>query len=327
MKVVTFGEIMLRLSPAGSLRFMQEPSFKAYFGGSEANTAIALEQMGVHTSFVTKLPENDIADSCIAELSSFGVDVSSVARGGSRMGIYFCENGAGIRAGKVIYDREHSAISEAVISDFDVDGIFEDADIFHFTGITPAISDSAADIVSVLVKAAKEKGINVSCDLNYRSKLWSKDKANKTMTSLMPYVDILMANEGSVLDVFGLEAENEEKLASLLSEKFGFELIAFTKRKSDSADYNTLSGMIYKCGKAYYSPEIPVHIIDRVGGGDAFNAGVLFGILNGLDMQETVCIANAANALKHTVEGDYYTGSKGEIISAASGVLDGRIKR
>lgn len=327
MKIVTFGEIMLRLSPDGSRRFMQEPSLKTYFGGSEANTAVALSQLGIDSSFVTKLPNNDIADACIRELSSFGVDVSSIARGGERMGIYFCENGAGIRPGKVIYDRKNSSVSTAQLSDFNTESIFANSDIFHITGITPALSDSLAETTLFFVKEAKKKGIKVSCDLNYRSMLWSKEKANRIMTALMPYVDILFANEGSVSDVFGIKADSDETLASALTEKFGFELVALTSRKVDSADYNTLSGMIYKDGKAYYSEIIPVHIIDRVGGGDAFNAGVLYGMAKGLDMQETVNIANAANALKHTVEGDYIRISPDELLSASSGNIDGRIKR
>lgn len=327
MKVVTFGEIMLRLSPENSQRFLQTPSFRTYFGGSEANTAAALVQMGIDASFITKLPCNDIADACIKELSGIGVDMSQIARGGQRMGIYYCENGAGIRAGKVIYDRTGSSISEASSEDFEVNRILDGASLFHFTGITPALSDSAAGLTLKFVKAAKEKNISVSCDLNYRSKLWSKEKAGKVMQSLMPYTDILLANDGSVLDVFGIQADNDAELAENLCGKFGFRYVALTSRNSESADYNTLSGMIYTDGKSYYSPEIPVHIVDRVGGGDAFNAGIIYGILNGLDMQAVINTANAMNAFKHTVEGDYSVFNMEEISAIAAGKADGRIKR
>ena len=327
MKVITFGEVMLRLSPNGSLRFMQEPSFRAYFGGSEANTAAALSQMGVDTSFVTKLPDNDIARCCLKELSSLGVDTSDVSFGGKRIGIYYCENGAGIRSGKVIYDRANSSISEADLIDFNIDRILSAGDWFHFTGITPALSDSTAEITKAFALGAHNKGIKVSCDLNYRSKLWSKEKANVIMTSLMPYVDILMANEGSVFDVFGIEAKNDEELSRILFKKFGFEAIALTKRKSENADVNTLSGILYRDGKAYCSPEMSVNIVDRVGGGDAFNAGIIYGIMNKLDCQKTVNIANALNVFKHTVNGDLPIFDFDEIIAASAGVTDGRIRR
>lgn len=327
MKAVFFGEIMLRLSPEGPLRFLQENSFRSYFGGSEANTAIALSQMGTASSFVTKLPCNDIASACLRELSSFGVDVSSVSRGGRRMGIYFCENGTSVRAGKVIYDREGSAISEALPDDFDIERIFEGASLFHFTGITPALSDRAAILTKLFAGKAHEKGLKVSCDLNYRSTLWPKERARRVMKDLMPFTDILMANEGSVLDVFGISAENDGALAEILTKEFSFECVALTKRKSENADTNTLSGLIYKDGKAFSSPEITVNITDRVGGGDAFNAGIIYGILNNLSPEETVNYANAMNALKHTMKGDYAVFSPEEVKQAASGCLDGRIRR
>lgn len=327
MKAATFGEIMLRLSPAGSLRFMQEPGFKAYFGGSEANTAIALAQLGIDTSFITALPENDIASSCVKELSSFGIDCSHIARKGRRMGIYFCENGAGIRPGKVIYDRKNSSFSQSGLNDFDIASILSDASFFHFTGITPALSDGCAALTLAFAKAAHEKGIPVSCDLNYRSTLWSNEKAGAVMRSLMPYVNVLMANDGSCLDVFGIECENNEALASRLTDEFGFDCVALTSRKSFSASVNALSGMLYTEGRAYYSDEITVDIVDRVGGGDAFNAGIIYGLLKGLPPQETVNTANALNAFKHTVEGDYAVFTPEEIKAVASGLLDGRIKR
>lgn len=327
MKIVTFGEIMLRLSPEGRQKFLQNGSFRTFFGGSEANTAIALKSLGADASFVTKLPQNDIAESCVRELRSVGIDTTGIVYGGERIGIYYCENGAGIRAGKVIYDRKNSAISAAEAADFDWDCVFEGADWFHFTGITSALSDTLADIVLTVVSKAKEKGLKVSCDLNYRSNLWSREKAGKVMAGYMPYVDVLFANEGSAYDVFGTKEDCEENTMRSLADRFGFETVAFTRRRGDSADRNTLGAVILSEDKFWYAKDITVDIVDRVGGGDCFDAGVIFGIGNNMTMQHTVDFANTCNAYKHTIEGDYCLLNKEEIESICSGESDFRIKR
>lgn len=330
---------MLRLSPPGYFRFLQKPEFEACFGGSEANVAISLTDFGDEAEFVTKLPENDIADACVRELRSFGVGTENIARGGERMGIYFLEKGASLRSGKVIYDRAHSSVSEAEKADFNWKKILAGADVFHFTGITPALSDTLPGILLEAVRTAKELGVKVSCDLNYRSKLWSREKANAVMTKLMPYVDILIANDGSVYDVFGISpdiplSENgsvSEKgfnaLCGKLTEKFGFETVALTFRESMSASDNCFGGMLYKDGKGYFSASYPVHIVDRVGGGDGFAAGLLHGLFAFDDPGDAIAFAGAAGALKHTVEGDFNRVSVQEVLTAAKGNISGMVRR
>lgn len=339
MKLVAFGEIMLRLTPPGHCRIMQEPSFGAVFGGSEANVALSLAAFGAETSFVTKLPRNDLADACVRELRGFGVDVSGIARGGDRMGLYFLEKGAGLRAGKVIYDRAHSAISEAVPEDFDWDTLLDGATNFHFTGITPALSDSLAAITSEAVKKAKEKGLTVSCDLNYRAKLWSKEKARSVMTGFMPYVDILIANDGSSLDVFGIGSDSETilngevnrnayvSLAKRLTDAFGFSGVALTFRESLGADRNNFGGMYFDESGAYFSNVYPLSVVDRVGGGDGFAAGLLYGLMTGAAKERTVELAAAAGALKHTVEGDFNRVSVEEVEAICGGDLRALVQR
>ncbi len=327
MKVTAFGEIMLRLSPDNHDRFLQENCFRTYFGGSEANTLIALSSLGINTAFVTKLPENDIADACIRELKGNGVDTSFVVRGGRRIGIYYCENGSSVRGGKVIYDRQFSSIAEAEKSDFRWDEILKDNDIFHFTGITTALSDELASTTLEAVKKAKEKGITVSCDLNYRRTLWSMEKANGIMSELMNYVDILFANTGSALDVFGISGEDDREVMAKISEKFGIKTVAFTLRECMNADKNILGGILLSDGKFRASKKTEVNIVDRVGGGDCFDAGILYGIINKLSPEETVQFANACNVYKHTVRGDYCRLNAEEIKAICSGEADGRIKR
>lgn len=327
MKVTAFGEIMLRLSPDNHDRFMQENNFRAYFGGSEANTLIALSSLGINTSFVTKLPENDIADACIRELKGSGVETAFISRGGRRIGIYYCENGTSVRCGKVIYDRQFSSISEAGKTDFRWEEILQSTDIFHFTGITTALSDSLVEITLEAVKKAKEKGITVSCDLNYRRTLWSEEKANGIMKKFMPYVDILFANTGSALDVFGIGGKDDKEVMAKLSEEFGIKTIAFTTRECRSADENTLGGILLADGKFYASKKTEVNIVDRVGGGDCFDAGILYGIISGFSPEETVEFANICNVYKHTVRGDFCRLNAEEIKAVCSGESDGRIKR
>lgn len=339
MRVVTFGEIMLRLAPEGFLRFLQEPRFQATFGGGEANVAVSLAQFGLNARFVTKLPNNAIADACIGNLKSFGVETDMIARGGNRVGIYYLEKGASVRPSKVIYDRAGSAIAEADLSDFDWYKVFEDADWFHFSGITPALGDGVARITLEAVKAAKKAGVTVSCDLNYRKNLWSTQRAEKVMSGLMPYVDVCIGNEEDAEKVFGikpdgnnvtggkLNKEGYEQVAEQLTKKFGFKAVACTLRESISASDNRWGAMLYCGGKAHFSKTYNLHIVDRVGGGDSFSAGLIYGLTTGKTPENALEFAVAASALKHTVEGDFNRVGVDEVEKLASGDGSGRVQR
>ena len=339
MRIVTFGEIMLRLAPENYLRFVQADRLEATFGGAEANVAVSLANFGEDVAFVSKLPTHEIGQSAINSLRKFGVDTSFVARGGERVGIYYCEKGASQRPSKVIYDRAGSAIATATGDDFDWDKIFDGAKWFHFTGITPALSDTLAGIVLQAVKSAKEKGITVSCDLNFRKKLWSKEKAKEVMSEICKYVDVCIANEEDAKDVFGIEAENTDiesgklneqgyvSVAEQLVDKFGFKAVAITLRESISANDNYWSGMLYTDGKAVFSKKYAMHIVDRVGGGDSFGAGLIHSLLAGKNATDAIEFAVAASCLKHSIEGDYNMESKEEVEALANGNASGRVQR
>lgn len=339
MRIVTFGEIMLRLAPENYLRFVQADRLEATFGGAEANVAVSLANFGEDVAFVSKLPTHEIGQSAINSLRKFGVDTSFVARGGERVGIYYCEKGASQRPSKVIYDRAGSAIATATGDDFDWDKIFDGAKWFHFTGITPALSDTLSGIVLQAVKSAKEKGITVSCDLNFRKKLWSKEKAKEVMSEICKYVDVCIANEEDAKDVFGIEAENTDiesgklneqgyvSVAKQLVDKFGFKAVAITLRESISANDNYWSGMLYTDGKAVFSRKYAMHIVDRVGGGDSFGAGLIHSLLAGKNATDAIEFAVAASCLKHSIEGDYNMESKEEVEALANGNASGRVQR
>ena len=339
MKVVTFGEIMLRLAPEGYLRFTQAETFGAVYGGGEANVSVSLANYGIDSAFVTKLPKHDIGQCAVNALRKFGVDTSMIVRGGDRVGIYFNEKGASQRPSKVIYDRAGSSIAQAEPSDFDWDAIFEGADWFHFTGITPALGGNMPQICLEACKAAKARGITVSCDLNYRNKLWTRQEACKVMSELVSYVDVCIANEEDAKDVFGIEAENTDissgklnhegyiSVAKQISERFGCKNVAITLRSSISADDNDWAAMLYQGGQAYFSPSYRIHIVDRVGGGDSFGGGLIYSLLNGYDAQKAINFAVAASCLKHTIHYDYNMVSVAEVESLASGNASGRIKR
>ena len=338
-KVVTFGELMLRLAPENYLRFVQSSKYEATFGGAEANVAVSLANYGVDCAFVSKLPVHEIGQAAVNSLRAFGVDTSHIVRGGSRVGIYYCEKGASQRPSKVIYDRAHSAIAEAGAEEFDWKKIFEGVEWFHFTGITPALSDEAAKACLAAVKAAKESGVTVSCDLNFRKKLWSKEKAGKVMGELCQYIDYCIANEEDAKDVFGIEADNSDiyggkldregyvSVAKKLTDRFGFKGVAITLRESKSANDNDWSGMLYTGGKAYFSKKYSIHIVDRVGGGDSFGGGLIYSLLSGYDPQKTVEFAVAASCLKHSIEGDYNMVSVQEVSNLAGGDASGRVQR
>lgn len=338
-KVITFGEIMLRLAPEGYTRFVQAEKYGATYGGGEANVAVSLANYGIDAAFVTKLPKHEIGQAGVNALRKFGVDTSFIARGGDRVGIYYLEKGASQRPSKVIYDRAGSAIATAEAGDFDWDKIFADADWFHFTGITPALSDSMAQICLTACKAAREKGITVSCDLNYRNKLWSREKAGKVMGELCKYVDVCIANEEDASDVFGIKAGNTDvtagqvdregykDVAKQLADRFGFSKVAITLRTSLSANDNRWAAMLYDGADYYFSKEYLMHIVDRVGGGDSFGGGLIYACLQDYAPQETIEFAVAASCLKHSIEGDFNMVSAEEVKKLAGGDASGRVQR
>ena len=338
-RVVTFGEIMLRLAPEGYYRFLQAESYGATYGGGEANVAVSLANFGVDAAFVTKLPKHEIGQAGINSLRRFGVDTDDIVRGGDRVGIYFLEKGASQRPSKVIYDRAGSSIATASVEDFDWDDIFEGTDWFHFTGIPPALSDNCAEICLAACKAAKAKGVTISCDLNYRNKLWSKEKAGKVMGGLMEYVDVCIANEQDADDVFGIKASNTDvtsgkvdhegykDVAKQLAERFGFKKVAITLRGSISANDNDWAAMLYDGSGYYFSKTYRIHIVDRVGGGDSFGAGLIYSCLNDYAPQDAIEFAVAASCLKHSIEGDFNMVSVDEVKKLAGGDGSGRVQR
>ncbi len=338
-KIITFGEIMLRLQTPNYQRVIQAQSYDATFGGGEANVAVSLANYGMDASFVTKLPQNPIGDACIAELRKNGVDTKNITRGGDRVGIYFVEKGASQRASNVIYDRAFSSIATATKDDFDWDKIFDGADWFHFTGITPALSDSCAEISLEACKAAKKRNITISCDLNFRKKLWTSEKAGKVMGELMQYVDVCIANEEDAEKVFGIKAEGTNVTAGEISdegykevckklvEKFGFKKVAITLRESISASENNWAAILYDTKDFYKSKKYNITIVDRVGGGDSFGGGLIYSLLSGYDMQSTIEFAVAASCLKHSIEGDFNLVSVKEVETLMKGDGSGRVQR
>lgn len=338
-KVITFGEIMLRLAPEGYYRFVQAEKYGATYGGGEANVSVSLANYGLDSAFVSKLPKHEIGQAGVNSLRKFGVNTDFIARGGDRVGIYFLEKGASQRPSKVIYDRAGSAIATASKDDFDWDKIFEDAEWFHFTGITPALSDNMADICLDAVKAAKAHGVTVSCDLNYRNKLWSKEKAGKVMSELCKYVDVCIANEEDASDVFGIKAsdtdvttgkvnhEGYKDVAKQLADRFGFKKVAITLRGSISANDNNWAAMLFDGKDYYFSKNYLIHIVDRVGGGDSFGAGLIYSCIKDFAPQETIEFAVAASCLKHSVEGDFNMVSVDEVLKLAGGDGSGRVQR
>lgn len=338
-KVITFGEIMLRLAPEGYYRFVQAENYGATYGGGEANVAVSLANYGLDAAFVTKLPKHEIGQAGVNSLRRFGVDTSYITRGGDRVGIYFLEKGASQRPSKVIYDRAASSIAAATTADFDWDQIFEGAEWFHFTGITPALGDNVTEICLEACKKAKEKGITVSCDLNYRNKLWSKEKAGQVMGELCKYVDVCIANEEDASDVFGIKAANTDvtsgkvnhegykDVAKQLAKRFGFSKVAITLRGSISANDNNWAAMLYDGTDFYFSKSYLMHIVDRVGGGDSFGGGLIYACLNDFAPQQTIEFAVAASCLKHSIEGDFNQVSVDEVMKLAGGDGSGRVQR
>jgi 2-dehydro-3-deoxygluconokinase len=338
-KVVTLGEIMLRLSTPDFKRFVQSDSFDVTYGGGEANVAAALCNYGLNGTFVSKVPANPIGQAAINHLRRYGVDTQFVARGGKRLGIYFLETGAAMRASQVIYDRADAAISEVDITEFDFDKIFEGAAWFHTTGITPALSDKAAALTEAALKAAKAKGITTSIDLNYRKKLWSKEKAREVMTRLCQYVDVCIGNEEDADTTLGfksagtdvtkgeLNLEGYKDVFRQMKDKFGFKYIASTLRESHSASDNGWSALVYDGNEFYYTKQYEVRIVDRVGSGDSFASGFIYGLVTGLKMSDAAEFGVAASALKHTIPGDLNHATLAEVQELVKGDGSGRVQR
>lgn len=330
-KIITFGEIMLRLSPENNDRFTQCNRFEGVYGGGEANTAVSLACFGLNSSYVTKLPTHGIGQAAVNSLREYGVDTSNIVRGGQQIGIYFVEKKTSQRPSNVVYNRSGSAIALASEEDFDWDLIFKDATWFHFSGITPAISDTLAKVCITACKKAKELGITISCDLNYRSKLWDGAKANKVMSEICQYVDICIANEDDAIGIFQIDTTNvpdkNEYVARELMKRFPFKMVASVWRNEQSITTFDLQAMIYTDGKAYYSKEYHMDVLDYIGAGDAYCAGIIYALVNGYDIQKTVEFANAASCLKHTISGDYNLSTTAEVERLAFSASGSEIQR
>ncbi|MDP4261704.1 MAG: sugar kinase [Bacteroidota bacterium] len=338
-KVVTLGEIMLRLSTPDYKRFVQADSFDVTYGGGEANVAAALCNYGLRGTFVTKVPGHAIGQCAINHLRRYGVDTQYIVRGGDRLGIYFLETGASMRASQVIYDRAGASIADVEVSEFDFDKILDGADWFHTTGITPALSDKAAALAETALKAAKAKGITTSIDLNYRKKLWTKEKAREVMTQLCKYVDVCIGNEEDADTTLGFKAKDTDVTKGELNlegfkdvfkqmrEKFGFKYIASSLRESHSASDNGWSALLYDGNEFYHTKKYEVRIVDRVGSGDSFASGLIYGLVTGMTMKDAAEFGVAASALKHTIPGDLNHATLSDVKDLMKGDASGRVQR
>lgn len=341
MKVITFGEILLRLAAPGYTKLFQKDCLDSTFCGGEANVAVSLSIFGLDSAFVTKLPDNDIGHAAVNSMRYFGVNTRDVIYGKGRMGLYYLEKGASQRPSKVIYDREYSAIALAERADFEWDKILDGADWFHWTGINPALSDELAIICEDACKAAKEKGLIVSCDLNYRGKLWTSEKAQETMKPLMKYVDVCICNEEDAEKVLGIKAPNTDvesgelskagyvHTAEMIYSYYGCKFVATTLRRSYSASRNGWSAMLYDAEalESYFSSEYDIQIVDRVGGGDSFAAGLIYAMSQKMGCQDVIDFATAASCLKHTIEGDYNRSTVAEVKALIKSGGNGRVLR
>ena len=338
-KVVGFGDYILRLNPEGYLKFIQADKFNVFYTGAEANVCTSLSYMGVKTEFVTRLPENAIAECALSTLCKFRVGTDYIARGGERIGIFYLEKGASQRPSKIVYDRKHSAFCESRPEHYDWNAIFEDVEWFHFTGITPALGESLPEICLDACRAAKERGIKISCDLNYRKNLWTRAEAKQTMEKLLPYLDVLIANEEDAADVLDIHASNTDitsgklsregyiEVADKISRKYGIPAVAITLRGSISASENDWSALLYKDGKPHFSKQYRIHLVDRVGGGDSFGAGLIYSMIHGFDAQKTIEFAAAASCLKQTIELDVNLSTPADVVALMGGDGSGRVQR
>ena len=333
------GEIMLRLSTPGNSRFVQSDSFDVNYGGGEANVAVSLSNYGHEAFFVSKVPAHEIGQAAVNSLRKFGVHTKFLARGGERLGVYYLETGSSLRTSKVIYDRAHSSMGEANPQDFDYEKIFAGADWFHWSGITPAISDTAAECVKQACIVAKRLGVTVSCDLNFRKKLWTPEKAQSIMRPLMQYVDVCIGNEEDAEKCLGFkpasdvesgktEADDYKAIFAKMQQEFNFKYVVSTLRESFSASNNGWKAMIYDGNEFYVSRRYEITpIVDRVGGGDSFSAGIIHGFVNKMSQRDALEFAVAASALKHTIPGDVNIVSIQEVESLVAGHTNGRVDR
>lgn len=333
------GEIMLRLSTPRFERFVQADSFDVVYGGGEANVAVSLANYGYDAYFVTKLPKHEIGQAAVNHLRRYGVNDDYIVRGGDRVGIYYLETGASMRPSKVIYDRAHSAIAEADVSEFDFDKIFEGASWFHFSGITPALGENAAILTEEALKAAKRHGVTTSVDLNYRKNLWTPEEAQKVMTNLMQYVDVCIGNEEDAHLTLGfkpgetdvttgeLELAGYESIFKQMVDKFNFKYVISSLRESYSASDNGWSACAYDGKEFYHSRKYDIRIVDRVGGGDSFASGVIYGLLEGKNFKDALEFGVAASALKHTIHGDFNMVTVAEVENLLKGDASGRVQR
>ena len=338
-KVVGFGDLLVRLSPPGYQRFLQATNFEINYTGAEANMLVFLAMNGISTEFVTRLPDNLISDCALAQLRRFGVGLNHVAFGGDRIATYYLEKGASQRPSRIVYDRKHTGVATASPSNFDWNSIFDGASHFVFTGITPPLGPNLPGICETACREAKRRGITVVCDLNYRSLLWSLEDASRTMRQLLPFVDVLVCGREDTAKLFGIEtpasASGDDTpdptayatAAEQLVAQFGCSTVAFTLRETISASDTLWSGLLYTGGKAYVARDYRIHLVDRVGGGDSFTAGLLYGMLQGFDPQHTLDFATAASCLKQTIEQDFNLSFADEIEQVVSGETTGRIRR
>lgn len=328
-KIVCFGEIMMRLNPLNKERFIQADNFAISYSGAEANVCASLANYFEDSSqiyFVSKVPANELGKSSIKTLRSQNINTEYVVQGGQRLGLYFLEEGASQRPSKVIYDRKNSSFAESSVTDYNWDIIFEDCSWFHFSGITPALSENLAEICKIACKKAKEKNIKISCDLNYRKKLWTTEKANSVMSELFEFVDVCIANEEDVQNVFGLQGSYEE-LAQKIIQKFSCKLVAFTLRESFSADKNIWSSLLFSKTESFKSEKYEIQIVDRVGAGDSFSGALIYALLNDYSNQNSLEFATAASCLKHSIHGDFNQVTVDEVLSLMNGDANGRIQR
>lgn len=337
--IVTFGEIMLRLAPPGHERFLQANHFNIQYGGGEANVAVSLAQFGHEVIFVTRVPDNSLGQAAINMVRGYGVDTRHILRGGSRLGVYFIEHGASLRPSKVIYDRAYSAITELQTGMLDWQEIFKAKEWFHITGITPALSQSCAEVSIEAVMAAQELGLTTSCDLNYRKKLWSKSEARRVMGKIIEYCDVVIANEEDAAEIFGIKAKNTKVMKGEISVKHyddvaknlfeicNAKLVAITLRESLSASDNGWSAMLYDGQSYYHSRKYSLHLVDRVGGGDSFGAGLIHAMLTKWDSQKALDFAVATSGLKQTIPGDVNIVTEAEVLQVVNGNISGRVQR
>ena len=337
--IVTFGEIMLRLAPPEHERFLQASHFNIQYGGGEANVAVSLAQFGHDVTFVSRVPDNPLGQAAINMVRGYGVDTRYILCGGSRLGVYFIEHGASLRSSKVIYDRALSAVTELQTGMLDWQEIFKAKEWFHITGITPALSDSCAEVSIEAIRAAKEFGLTTSCDLNYRKKLWSKSEARRVISKIVENVDVVIANEEDAADIFGIKAKQTnvvngeisaphyETVAKYLMKICDAKLVAITLRESLSASDNRWSAILYDGQSYYHSRKYSLHLIDRVGGGDSFGAGLIHGIISKWDNQKALDFAVVASGLKQTIPGDVNIVTEAEVIQVVDGNISGRVQR